>query len=80
MKEMMDKNKTGGSGGIGNYDNAGKPATKAGAVDLEDVKISNILRESEVMGGAAGISSILQTQSTSMPDTRRVTDDEKVQY
>ena len=36
-------------------------------VALEDVKISNILRESEVMSGTAGISSIFTTQ----PDAGR---------
>jgi len=45
-----------------------KPVTSGNPVQLDDVKISNILRESEAMsgaGGAAGISSILPASADS---------------
>ncbi|KAL4232620.1 hypothetical protein ACF0H5_007310 [Mactra antiquata] len=60
MKELVAKNKTGANiNEVNNKLDKDKPNK---AVDLEDVKISNILRESEVMGGTTGISSILQDQ------------------
>ncbi|WAR07031.1 AGRD1-like protein, partial [Mya arenaria] len=45
-----------------------KGAPGARAVDLDDVKISNILRESEVMSGTAGISSILPKPERRQPE------------
>ena len=66
MKELVAKNK---KGGTNIYD---KNATNnkidkdksAKAVDLDDVKISNILRES----GTAGVSSILQAEPSREPE------------
>ena len=77
MKELT-KNKKGGSNIYDNNVNNQKEAPNK-AVDLDDVKISNILRESEVMSGTAGISSILdvdrkpdrsvQTPEVSLPNS-----------
>ena len=65
MKEMVANNRIGNNLNEKLVNNKvdldkGKPST---SVDLEDVKITNILRESEVMGGTVGISSILQAQT-----------------
>ena len=64
MKEMVAKNKKGGHLQDNLTNNQVEKGKTSNSVDLDDVKISNILRESEVMGGTAGISSILQTQTT----------------
>ena len=77
MKELVNKSKKTGNTFDKEADNRNKvdkDKPPSGGVALEDVKISNILRESEVMGGTAGISSILTTQ----PDAeRRPRDDER---
>ena len=74
MKELVGKGKKTGN----TFDK--ESANKKDKVDkdkppvdvaLEDVKISNILRESEVMSGTAGISSILTAQSDTDVHTRR---------
>ncbi|KAH3725486.1 hypothetical protein DPMN_051330 [Dreissena polymorpha] len=74
MKELT-KNKKGGSNIYDNNVNNQKEAPNK-AVDLDDVKISNILRESEVMSGTAGISSILDVdrkpdRSVQTPEAHR---------
>ena len=72
MKELVNKGKKTGNTFDKDANNKKLDKDKPPVdVALEDVKISNILRESEVMSGTAGISSILTTQ----PDTGRETRD-----
>jgi hypothetical protein len=69
MKELVGKNKK-STNLNDNYEanNKVEVDNRSKAVDLDDVKISNIIRESEVMGGTAGISSILPTDNRTEDD------------
>ena len=67
MKEMVGKGKKTGNTFDRDANNKKEKIDKDKPpvdVALEDVKISNILRESEVMGGTTGISSILTNSQT----------------
>lgn len=76
MKELLSKGKKTGN----TYDKEANYKTKVEKdkppvdVALEDVKISNILRESEVMSGTAGISSIFTNQTNSEKRTEDSTE------
>jgi hypothetical protein len=69
MKELVGKNKK-STNLNDNYEanNKVEVDNRSKAVDLDDVKISNIIRESEVMGGTAGISSILPADNRTEDD------------
>ncbi|XP_060579946.1 cadherin EGF LAG seven-pass G-type receptor 1-like isoform X3 [Ruditapes philippinarum] len=69
MKELVGKNKK-STNLNDNFEanNKVEVDNRSKAVDLDDVKISNIIRESEVMGGTAGISSILPADNRTEDD------------
>lgn len=73
MKELVGKNKK-ITNVNDNFEANNKVEVDKGsrAVDLDDVKISNIIRESEVMGGTAGISSILPADNRTEDDKLNV--------
>lgn len=71
MKELVGKNKKAANIND-NFEANNKVEKNNKVVDLDDVKISNIIRESEVMGGVSGVSSILQVDDRDEGDKHKV--------